>query len=145
MPCLARPVFWVAVGLFAANRLLEFGGWAPAFARGYLDDLLCFPIVLTLVLCVQQMLRRDKGAYRLPFSHGLTALALYALVFEWMLPHYWGLGTADARDVLAYGLGVLIFYLFINKGDAHEFDRTRGTGAAQSYPVDFRREKRRTR
>ncbi|TNF27396.1 MAG: magnesium citrate secondary transporter, partial [Bacteroidetes bacterium] len=50
---LTNPIFLLCVALAATNQVLEkaFGIFAP-IVHCYLDDLLCFPIVLTLGLAM---------------------------------------------------------------------------------------------
>ena len=114
---LLNPVFLSCVFLAAANQVLEkgFGIYIP-IVHSFLDDLVCFPIVLTLGLA---MYRSFKPYYRLGMVHILPVLVVYSLYFEWYLPQTSTVYTADALDVLMYVLGALIFQRFINRSSTN--------------------------
>ncbi len=94
------------------------GGWEPPgllrWVRSYLDDVLCLPVVLAAVLATLRLHRRRPGL-TLPLSVGLVALAGYALWFEGVLPLLDSRATADVRDVPAYGAGLVLFMVWINR------------------------------
>ncbi|MBI1287724.1 MAG: magnesium citrate secondary transporter [Flavobacteriales bacterium] len=109
---LSNPIFLVAVALAATNQLLEkaFGIFVPII-HSYLDDLLCFPIVLTLGLA---MYRYFIPNYRLTAWHIWPILIIYSVYFEWYLPRTSNAYTSDVLDVLMYVLGAVMFNLTIN-------------------------------
>jgi hypothetical protein len=108
---LLHPLFVACAVLYAAllvtTRALY---WMPPhWASSWLADALCMPVVLTLALAVQRWMRR-KPTFVLP---GLWVLLAWAAVSIWfevvapqLLPHRY---TADWLDVLAYGVGSLVF------------------------------------
>lgn len=110
---LANPVFLACVVLAAVNQILEkgFGVFLPII-HAYLDDLLCFPIVLTLGLAMYKYFKRK---YKLSAWHIWPTVIVYSVYFEWYLPQTSTAYTADALDVLMYVLGTLIFQQFINR------------------------------
>ncbi len=109
---LSNPVFLVCVVLATINQILEKGlGIFLPLIHSYLDDLLCFPIVLTLGLA---MYRYFKPNYELSAWHIWPTVVIYSVYFEWYLPQTSTVYTADVFDVLMYALGALIFQRFIN-------------------------------
>ncbi|MGB1317834.1 MAG: hypothetical protein ACPG5W_06495 [Flavobacteriales bacterium] len=113
---LLNPVFLICVCLTSANQIIEkgFGVFIP-IVHAYLDDLLCFPIVLTLGLAVYRL--RDKH-YTLSLWHILPVLVVYSVYFEWYLPRISETATSDPIDVVMYLLGLTVFGYFINRNDA---------------------------
>ena len=95
------------------NQLLEkvFGISIPLVHR-YLDDLLCFPVVLTFGLAMYRFFKPD---YRLTPWHIWPVVIVYSVYFEWYLPQTSTVYTADPVDVLMYLFGALIFQQFINR------------------------------
>ncbi len=110
-----NPYFFLAVLLFAANQMIEAAGIVVPALHSYLDDLLCLPIVLAIVLGVQRKVIVRDADYLLPASHTLFAVALYGLLFEVLLPYFFQRGTADALDWLLYAAGGVLFHTQINR------------------------------
>lgn len=110
---LLHPVFLMCLFLATTNQVLEkgFGIFIP-IVHSYLDDLLCFPLVLTLGLAAY---RFQWPNYRLTPWHVWPLVLIYSVYFEWYLPQRSALYTADLLDVVMYGLGALLFQLFINR------------------------------
>lgn len=110
---LSNPTFLLCVALAATNQVLEKAlGILIPVVHSYLDDLLCFPIVLTLGLA---MYRYFKPNYELTAWHIWPIVTIYSVYFEWYLPQTSTVYTADILDVLMYVLGALIFQRFINR------------------------------
>ena len=105
----------ILVSGFILIRLGETLGIAPGWARGYVDDFLCLPLVLSLAL----MAHRLGGRSVLPFSHGLLALGAFTIFFEVVLPRSGCGAVADPLDVLMYLAGFLVFQFCLN-GDVAE-------------------------
>jgi len=114
MKVLLHPVFIASVLLAATNQLLERNGIFLPFIHSYLDDLLCFPIVLTVGLAGYRLLYRDD-AYTLGPWQAWTAVVLYAVMFEWVLPSYSPVYTADVFDGVAYVVGTGVFLRWMNR------------------------------
>jgi hypothetical protein len=114
MRTLRHPLFLLCALLFCLNRALELGQvyiW-PLYA--YLDDLLCLPLTLGIILAVQRAYFRNDSM-TVPVAHIAFAVTALSLFFEALLPLYKGLYTADVLDVGVYALGALVFHLYINK------------------------------
>lgn len=112
---LSNPVFLLCMALAAVNQFFEkvLGLFVPII-HCYLDDLLCFPIVLTLGLA---MYRYFRPAYRLTAWHIWPVVIVYSVYFEWYLPQSSSRYTADPLDVVMYICGLTIFSYFINVDD----------------------------
>ncbi|MFT4544872.1 MAG: hypothetical protein ACI9CU_001102 [Polaribacter sp.] len=108
-----NPVFLVCLFLASFNQVLEkvLGIFIP-IAHSYLDDFLCFPIVLTLGLAAY---RWHNPQYKLTAWHIWPVVLFYALYFEWYLPQTSAAYTSDILDVLMYVLGALVFQRYINR------------------------------
>lgn len=113
MRTLLNPTFLVCLVLASMNQILEkgFGIFIP-IVHSYLDDLLCFPLMLTLGLA---MYRHFNPDYRLTGWHIWPTVIIYSDYFELYLPQTSAVYTADVLDVLMYVLGALIFQWFINR------------------------------
>lgn len=113
---LSNPVFLTCVCLAIVNQTLEkgFGVFVP-IVHSYLDDLLCFPIVLTLGLA---MYRLFEPRYKLGLNHIVPVFLVYAVYFEWYLPGVSSSATSDPIDIVMYLIGLAVFGYFINRSDA---------------------------
>jgi hypothetical protein len=123
MSTLTNPIFLLAVVVAAINQLLEkaFGIFIP-IVHSYLDDLLCFPIVLTLGLAMYRCFRPN---YQLTGWHIWPTIIIYTVYFEWYLPQTSALYTADILDVVMYLVGMTIFDYFINQNDGVGLEQTK--------------------
>jgi len=108
--------------LFVVIRIGEATGSAPAWVRGYGDDLLCLPLVLSLALTARRLVGRS-GSLVLPVSHGLMAVAFFAVLFEVILPVTRAAAVADPRDVFMYVAGFMFFQMYLNRCGSGVSDR----------------------
>ena len=71
------------------------------------------PLVMGFALLMQRLVIGNRQDF--VFSNLMIVLVwLYASVmFEWILPKYYPY-TADWKDVIAYGIGALIFRFYLN-------------------------------
>jgi hypothetical protein len=110
---LAHPVFLLALLIFLLNQALEGMGIFLRFIHSYSDDLMCLPVVLTPALAG---LRYFLGSqFCLPVSKILTALVLFSVTMEIILPLFSFRHIADAADVVMYALGGAAFHFLINR------------------------------
>ncbi|WP_187263409.1 magnesium citrate secondary transporter [Pontibacter beigongshangensis] len=114
MQTLRHPFFLLCFFLFLLNQVLELSGIFLWPLHTHLDDLLCLPLALTVVLAAERWYFKRPG-FVLPVSYILSAFAVFAVVFELLLPLFFTRYTADALDVQAYAAGGLAFYLILNK------------------------------
>ena len=112
MKVLRHPLFICATALTLANAALERLASPIPFIHAYLDDVLCFPVVLTLALALLRMLKGND--HRLSSFQIGAAVIYFSIVFEWMLPRVSASYTGDALDVIAYAAGAMMFAVFIN-------------------------------
>jgi hypothetical protein len=112
---LRDPLFLLCLALYLTHRLNLAGTASSAFLRSYLNDLICIPFWVPILLWFlrQAGLRKDEGP---PRSHEiLIPLIIWSVVFEILLPHlapFRGLAVADHLDVLCYAAGALLAALF---------------------------------
>lgn len=114
MKSLQHPLFIICILLFCLNRALEQAQvyiW-PLYA--YLDDLLCMPLTLGLILAVQRAYFQNQSM-TIPVRHIILAVAAFSVCFELLLPLYRPLYTGDVLDIVAYCLGALAFHQLMNK------------------------------
>lgn len=110
--------FVVAASLYVFHMALEKTGFSFPLLQYYLNDLLCMPLVLTLTLFLQRTFTfRNKGHVFTKYQVGIAVL-YYSAGFEVVLPQFMPRYTADPLDVLAYALGGVFFYFFINVAPA---------------------------
>lgn len=109
---LTHPVFILAVLLATINQLAERNGIFLPIIHSYLDDVLCFPIMLTTGLSVYRLAWPD---YRLSPWHIWPLFFVVVFLFEIYLPKTSEIYTADPLDILAYLVGIYIFSATINQ------------------------------
>ena len=114
MKVFRNPVFLEALFLFVVTHFLNFLGFSFAFANAYLDDLVCFPLLLSGILVFHRSVRRGNSTYVLPLAHLVIGVVFYGILFEAILPALQSTSIADPLDVIAYGTGAIIFQVFIN-------------------------------
>ena len=108
---LRDPLFVVCVLAYGANRLLEDGGMSPPMFRSYLNDVICIPFWIPMMLWAERKLGLrphddPPHAYEI-----IIPLLLWAAAFEIILPttQAWaGLAVPDPNDVLCYAGGAFI-------------------------------------
>ena len=111
---LLDPVFLISVVIFIMNKWLlrpylgdSAMGW---FFQGYLNDCICIPLWVPVVVTVMRIFRlRDHDLP--PQGHEiLLPLLVWSVVFEVVLPQtnlFLGIAIADAGDVLSYVVGAV--------------------------------------
>ena len=105
---LADPLFLAAVALYAANRFALEPAWPNPFLYGQLNDLLCIPVWVPILVAVL----RQTGLRTTDDPPGAAEIAVplvvWAGLFEVVLPrwnpHHF---VADPADVAAYAAGAL--------------------------------------
>jgi hypothetical protein len=106
-------LFQFCILLFLMNQALEQVGILIEPLYSYLDDILCLPISLTLILIAEQFYFKDQF-FVLPWQYTLISIITFSFLFEGILPVLSGRYTADALDIAAYTLGGFIFHFGIN-------------------------------
>jgi len=112
---LRDPLFMACVALYIANRLVLRPLLPFAFLDCYVNDLVCIPFWVPIMLIGMRRcrLRCDDAP---PRSYEiLVPLIVWSVVFEYWLPHsdlLSGLVIADHFDILCYVVGALVAGLF---------------------------------
>lgn len=114
MRTLTNPRFILCALAALANQLLQWQGYRIWPLHSHLDDLLALPLSLSLVLAAERLYFRNP-AFVLPLRLVLLAWLFFSVVFELALPLLSRVYTPDAWDVLAYGLGAVLFQVSINR------------------------------
>jgi hypothetical protein len=112
----------VGTALYVVAVMYKYGGpisahWAPlpTLLRSYLADVLTLPLELTLALyCMRRWYFRNPR-FVLPASWIFSSWVVMAIWFEGILPMHDARATADPFDVVAYALGGLIFWRWMNR------------------------------
>ena len=111
---LADPICVSSMVLYCLTRWLlkphHIGGW---LVHDYLNDLLCLPIFLPIILRVQRLLRlrtHDRPPTLLELLHNWL---VFSILYELILPRLSMFrSTADPWDAAAYLTGGLLAYTF---------------------------------
>jgi hypothetical protein len=107
---LRDPLFLACVLVYFVNRLVLKAIWESGFVHDHLNDLICLPMWVPVMLWVERGigLRRDDGP---PDAVEIAVpLVLWSWAFEIALPQTGLFGrycVADHRDVLYYSAGAL--------------------------------------
>ncbi len=110
-----HPVFVICALIFALHQLTQKGlGVSIPVADAYLDNLLCLPILLSLLLAERRWWWR-RADYIIPASEVAIITIFLTLLFELAFPYWSAAFTADYWDAAAYAVGAGLFYFSINK------------------------------
>ena len=112
---LRDPLFLLCVVTYFVNRLVLKSIWKEGFVHEHLNDLICVPFWVPIMLFAQRRLGlRDSDCRPRP-GELIIPLIIWSWVFEIILPQTNGLGdrfVADHLDILYYSLGALLAGLF---------------------------------
>lgn len=116
MSVIKNPYFLMACLLFWVNQYLEkqLGIFIP-WVHTYGDDLLAMPVVLGITLQIFRWIHPLKAQFRFTKTQIVVGWLYFSFLFEFLLPKWSDLYTADPWDVLAYAVGSLLFYRLINR------------------------------
>jgi len=115
MNIVKNPFFWLFTILFMVNQILEKMGLFLPGISSYLDDLLCLPLGLSLILFVQRTFTPQKEHYRMPLWQIIFGWLVFSWWFEFHLPEISTKYTKDLWDIVAYAAGGGLFHLLINR------------------------------
>jgi len=115
----ADPICISAIIIYAVNRfLLKPHGIGGTFGSWYLNDVLCLPLFLPMILYVQRRigLRTHDGPPRM--WEVLQHWAIFSVVFEIILPRFpqYFRTVADPMDVMAYLIGGMFAWMWWRRG-----------------------------
>lgn len=112
---LRDPLFLVCLTVYGIHRLLRHTGLELPLLQAYLNDLICIPFWVPIMLWGLRRLRL-RGHDAPPQSYEVVIpVILWSVVFEIILPQtrtWSGLAYADPNDVLCYALGGLVALQF---------------------------------
>lgn len=120
---LRHPLFLAGTALYVVVVVHKYGGplsprWPlPNLVRFHLADFLALPLELTLALFVLRRWYFRRPGFVLPTSWIFSSGLVFAVWFEGILPHFDARATADPLDVVAYALGGLVFWRWLNRPD----------------------------
>lgn len=95
-----------SLGVFLLSQITQNIGLASSFVSSYLDDLLFFPIALSIIWIVEN----KKRKYEIPVYHSIIGLGVISVLFEVIIPNFDARFTSDYVDVIFYSLGIVLFY-----------------------------------
>jgi hypothetical protein len=107
---LADPLFLGAVMLYALNRWWwkpRFGDALP-FLHDHFNDCLLIPVALPPLLWIFRKCRLRAHDEMPTVPEVLEWTVVWSVVFEWIFPRFFRLGTADWGDVLSYMAGAVL-------------------------------------
>jgi hypothetical protein len=112
---LRDPLFLFCLLTYIVNRLVLKSIWKEGFVHEHLNDLLCLPFWVPIMLFAQRRLGlRDSDDSPRP-GELVIPLLVWSWVFEILLPELpflRGRFVADPLDILYYSLGALLAGLF---------------------------------
>jgi hypothetical protein len=109
---LISPYFLGFLGLYFFIRSLDFFKIIHIdFLANHLADVCAMPVVLTICLLCLRLIKKDAVVI-LPFWFIIMMTVYWSAYFEWWLPYYSDVYTADVLDVLAYVIGGASFYFW---------------------------------
>jgi hypothetical protein len=112
---LRDPLFLVCFTVYVVHRILARCGMSTPLLRAHLNDVICIPFWIPIMLWVQRRVggRSHDGP---PESHEVVIpLILWAIMFEVVLPQthlFSSLAVADPWDVLCYASGAFVAVCF---------------------------------
>ncbi|KAA9327488.1 hypothetical protein F0P96_16020 [Hymenobacter busanensis] len=114
---LRQPLFIIGALLYlfaCVNRYWAPWPPLPRFINSHLADVLDLPLELTLVLWVMRRFYFRQPAFVLPLSWIVATWLVTAVWFELLMPRFNPRMVADPLDVVAYTVGGLIFWRWMN-------------------------------
>ena len=108
---LADPVCITSLILYVINRYVlkphHIGGW---FTHGYLNDVLCLPLFIPMILYAQHLIGLRRHAEFPRKWEILQNWAAFTFVFQVVIPRYpkTFIAAGDPYDILAYLAGGII-------------------------------------
>jgi predicted membrane protein len=114
MKILKNKYFIASAIIYLLVKGLRFIGHPLPILNGMINDLFCLPILLTLVLALQNFFFPKYCEAKLSLQKVLFMWIYMSIAFEVIMPLFSTRYTADWIDVPAYLAGGIFFYFFIN-------------------------------
>ena len=108
---LKDPVFVACFCLYWINRILEYYELSTPLLRSYLNDVVCIPFWVPIMLWVQKRTGLRTHDHPPECFEIVIPLVLWAVLFEVVIPGHreWAVpAVADPCDVLCYSVGSLV-------------------------------------
>jgi len=113
MKKLIHPYWWFCVLIFLTHQFFQKGlGWNFYWADNYLDNLLCMPIFLGLILIERRFVFRKNKTYRFTLFEIIVITIILSVLFEEGFSSWSPAFTKDPVDYIFYFVGALLFYVF---------------------------------
>ena len=114
---LRHPLFMLGTALYLFACINRY--WAnwqlPTFINSHLADLVDLPLQLTLLLWFMRRIYFRQPSFVLPLSWIIASWVVIAIWFELIMPYFNPRMVADPLDVVAYTLGGLVFWRWMNQ------------------------------
>jgi hypothetical protein len=104
----------IIILLFLIDKGLQYYAIAPKWVQFYADDILLMPIIMGTALWLQQKLVNPTFTFNT--KQVIGTWLFFSILFEGIYPVFIKAYTRDIYDVLAYGLGAIIFAKWMNQG-----------------------------
>jgi hypothetical protein len=112
---LKDPLFLASLVIYLANKWIAKPYFPNSFSSNYLNDLICIPFWVTIMLWFMSKLRLRKGKAPPDAIEIAVPLVIWSWVFEAFLPRtalFKGLEVSDHVDILCYAVGGLLAGVF---------------------------------
>lgn len=110
-------LFLIATFGYALNRWWLKPWLGTPFLVGHLNDLLLIPAALPVVLWMQRLLGLRKDDAPPSWAEISLHLAVWTVISEVIGPRWFGHGTADLWDAVAYAAGGGVAGVWWNRGN----------------------------
>ena len=114
---LRDPLFLVCLSVYAVNRVLEDFNLSCTFARSYLNDIVCIPVLVPVMIWMTRKLRLRFHDAPPQVYEILIPVLLWSFTFEVLLPSmpmFHGKAFADVNDIMCYVAGAYASMLIWN-------------------------------
>ncbi len=109
------PLFLLCMFAYAINRFVLKGLWQEGFVHDYLNNLICIPFLVPIMLYIERKLGMRSHDAAPHWYEVLIPIVVWSVVFEVLLPLHpslRGVVVADHMDVLFCVLGGCVAGLF---------------------------------
>lgn len=109
---LIDPYWLLCVAVFSLHQIFQKGlGIHFYWADNYLDNLLCMPIFLGMILWERRFIFTKNKTYKFTLFEIIIITTLLSVLFEEGFPRWSSDFTKDPVDYVFYFVGALLFYM----------------------------------
>ncbi len=118
---LLHPIYGICFGMYFLNRILRLEDIQIILFSDHIASLVALPLVLGFILT---LFRWFRIASRLSWHQVLSSFLIFSIYFEYWLPAQSARYTGDWMDVVFYGIGGIVFWVFLNdeRGSTSEIE-----------------------